>query len=184
MTARSARLVGALVGAFGLVVGACGEEEEPDPIAEAEAGIVDVIAERLDATADDIAVTCPADLVVEAGARFDCDVVVHDAAPIAVDLAVSENGIVELQRAVIPTDAVEDYLEAELAVAAEGPVETDCGTEPLLVADVGDELRCDATRSADGAARIVVVTVLAADGTVRYRVETPPTTTTSLPAPP
>jgi hypothetical protein len=175
--------------ALAVVVAAAGcgaTEAEPDPIGEAEAGIAAVLAERLDVAEDEILVACPADLEVEVGTAFACAVTIGAADPVDVDLAVEADGTVELQRAVIPTDAVETYLAAELAGPAEGPVEPDCGEPPLLVADVGDELRCEVVRTADGAVRPVVVTVLALDGTVRYRVEAPaaPTTTTATTAPP
>jgi hypothetical protein len=71
----------------------------------------------------------------------------------------------------VPTEAAEAYLVAELSTVAEGPVQVDCGVAPWLVADVGDDLRCEVVRGSDGAVLPVVVTVLALDGTVRYRVE-------------
>jgi hypothetical protein len=170
-----------------LLLAACGEEE-PDPVAEAEAGVQAVLVERLDAEPEDVVVTCPAELEVAPGTTFACSVAVADADPIDVDLAVDADGVVELRRAVVPTAAAETYLEGELAGPAEGPVTVDCGDAPLLVADVGDELRCDVTRTDDGSIRPVVVTVLTLDGTVRYRVEAPTTTTTTSttapPAPP
>jgi hypothetical protein len=76
-------------------------------------------------------------------------------------------------------EAVEAYLAAELAAPAEGPVDPDCGDDVLLVADVGDELRCTVVRSVDGVDRDVIVTVLGVDGTVRYQVQGPTTTTTT-----
>ncbi len=169
----------AVVALVALAAGGCGSEEAADPVAEAEAGLAAVLAERLDAEVDDVAVACPEDLVVEAGVEFACDVAVAGADAVAVDLAVAADGTVELRRAVVPTAAVEDYLATELAGPAEGPVEPRCGDHPLVVADVGDELRCQVERTADGAEHDVVVTVLAVDGTVRYRVEAPATTTTT-----
>lgn len=153
-----------------VVATACGDDDA-DPAGEAAAGVAAVVSARLGAGAGAVIVTCPEDLVVEAGAQFACAVAVGGAEPVDVDLVVAVNGNVELRRAVVPTDAAEDYLVAELAGPAEGPVQADCGDAPLLVADVGDELRCEVVRSADGAVRTVAITVLALDGTVRYRVE-------------
>lgn len=183
---RSLVVVGAAL-AIGCTTVACGEDE-PDRVAEAEAGVAAVIAERLDAKGEDVVVTCPEELELEPGTEFACSVRVGPAEPVDVALAVSSGGTVELRRAVIPTSAAEAYLASELAGPAEGPVEPDCGDQPLLVADVGGELRCEVVRTADGAVRPVVLTVLALDGTVRYRVEAapPPTTapTTAPTAPP
>ena len=170
-----------------LVLG-CGEDEV-DPGAEAAEGVAAVVAERLDTAPDDVAVTCPEDVAVEPGAEFACRVVVADAEPVDLDLVVGADGTVELRRAVIPTAAAEAYLVGELAGPAEGPVTADCGATPLLVADVGDDLRCEVVRSSDGAVHTVTVTVLALDGTVRYRVEAAgavpsATTTTATTAPP
>lgn len=180
---RLAALV-ALAGAG--FMAACGEEADvADPGAEAEAGVQAVLVERLDAEPEEIVVTCPDDLAVEPGTTFTCAVSVTEAEPVDVDLAVGADGVVELRRAVVPTGAAETYLEDELTGPAEGPVTVDCGDVPLLVADVGDELECDVTRSDDGSIRPVVVTVLTLDGTVRYRVEAAPTTTsTPTTAPP
>ena len=153
-----------------LAFAACGDEEV-DPGAEAAAGVADVLAERLDAPTDDVAVTCPDDVSVEPGVDFVCAVAVADADPIDIDLAVGADGTIQLRRAIVPTEAAEAYLIAELTAPAEGPVTADCGSAPLLVADVGDDLRCEVVRASDGAVRTVTVTVLALDGTVRYRVE-------------
>ena len=165
-----------------VLLAACGDDDA-DPGAEAEDGVAGVVAERLDAEAADITVTCPEDLEVEPGLDFTCEVAVQDAEPVDLDLTVADDGTVELRRAVIPTEAAESYLSEQLAPTAEGPVGADCGDEPLLVADVGDELRCEVTRESDGAVRPVVVTVLSLDGSVRYRVEAP-TTTTATTTPP
>lgn len=156
----------------GYAVAGCGDDG-PDPIAEAEAGVASVIADRLEAKREDIVVTCPEELELEPGVDFVCAVGVGPAAPVDVALLVAEDGTVELTRAVIPTAAAEAYLAAELTGPAEGPVQPHCGDAPLLVADVGDELRCEVVRTTDGAVRPVVLTVLALDGTVRYRVEAP-----------
>ena len=152
------------------VLAACGDDAV-DPGAEAAAGVAAVVAERLDADAEAVAVTCPEDLDVEETPTFTCDVAVGDADAVEVPLSVAADGTVELQRAVVPTDAAEAYLATELAGPAEGEVRADCGDEPLLVADVGDDLTCEVVRSSDGAVRTVTVTVLGLDGTVRYRVE-------------
>lgn len=163
---------------------ACGEEEV-DPGAEAAAGVAAVLAERLDASPDEVVVTCPDDVSVEPGIDFVCAVAVAGADPVDIDLAVGDDGTVQLRRAVVPTEAAEAYLVAELTAPAEGPVTADCGSAPLLVADVGTDVRCEVVRSSDGAVRAVTVTVLALDGTVRYRVEAaaaaPPVTTTTTP---
>jgi hypothetical protein len=158
----AASLAAAMVG--------CGDDQ-PDPAAEAAAGVAAVLRERLGPDAGEIVVTCPEDLPIETVAEFVCDVAVGDAEPVQVDLAVAADGTVRLRRAVVPTAAAEAYLVGELAGPAEGPVEVDCGAAPLLVADVGDPLRCEVVRTADGAVHGVVVTVLALDGTVRYDVE-------------
>jgi hypothetical protein len=171
-----------------VAVGGC-SEEKPDPAAEAAAGVKDVLVERLESDPDDVVVTCPEDLAVEPGVTFACAVRVAGADPVDIDLAVGADGTVELRRAVVPTAAAETYLVGELTGPAEGPVSADCGTAPLLVADVGDELRCEVVRADDGAVRTVTVTVLALDGTVRDRVEAEPAvppveTTTTLPTAP
>ena len=154
-----------------VVLGAGCGDDPPDPAAEAEAGVAAVIAERLGPDAGDVVVNCPEDLPIDAVVQFVCDVAVGDAEAVPVDLSVSPDGTVRLLRAVVPTGAAEDYLAAELTGPAEGPVEVDCGTAPILVADVGDPLRCEVVRTADGAVHGVVMTVLALDGTVRYAVE-------------
>lgn len=160
-----------------LLVAACGDDEQPDPGEEAAVGVAAVVAERLNTAAGEVRVTCPRDLDVEVTPVFTCAVGVAGAEPVEVGLAVAADGTVELQRAVVPTEAAEQYLVGELAGPAEGDVEVDCGDAPLLVADVGDDLRCEVVRVADGAVRTVVVTVVALDGTVRYRVEAPGTVT-------
>lgn len=163
----------ALVGAATLALGlaACGDDE-PSAVEQAEAGIADVVTERLgDDAPGDVVADCPDDAAVEPGATLRCEVVVGDDDPVTLELAVGDDGGVDLQHAVIPTAAAEAYLARELATAAEGPVTPDCGDTALLVADVGAELRCDVVRQSDGAARSVVVTVLSNDGTVRYVVE-------------
>jgi hypothetical protein len=159
---------------------ACGGDEV-DPGVEAAAGVAGVVAERLGTDAADVAVTCPEDLDVEATPTFTCSVAVGDAEPVDVPLSVEKDGTVELRRAVVPTEAAEAYLEAELAGPAEGEVDADCGRAPLLVADVGDDLACEVVRTADGAVRAVTVTVLGLDGTVRYRVEAAGTVAGSSP---
>lgn len=155
------------------VLAGCGEDPV-DPGVEAAAGVAAVVAERLGADAGAVDVTCPEDLDVEASPSFSCSVAVAGARPVDLPLSVGADGAVELRRAVVPTDAAEAYLAQELAGPAEGEVRADCGEAPLLVADVGDELVCEVVRSADGAVRTVTVTVLALDGTVRYRVEAGP----------
>lgn len=156
-----------------LVFAACGDDEAPDPGQEAAAGVAAVVAERLDVEAQDVRVACPVGLDVEVTSTFTCSVAVPGADPVDLELSVAADGTVELQRAVVPTEAAEEYLVGELSGPAEGDVEVDCGEAPLLVADVDDDLRCEVVRVADGAVRSVVVTVLALDGTVRYRVEAP-----------
>jgi hypothetical protein len=153
-----------------VALAACGDDEA-DPGAEAAAGVAGVVAERLGTDVADVVVTCPEELDIEATPSFTCSVSVADAEPVDVPLSVASDGTVELQRAVVPTDAAETYLEGELAGPAEGDVDADCGEAPLLVADVGDDLSCEVVRAADGATRTVTVTVLGLDGTVRYRVE-------------
>lgn len=166
---RLAAAVGVLA-----ALGACAEDG-PDAAEEAESALAAVVAERLDVGVPHVGVQCPEDLDVEAGTEFSCVVTVGDATPVDLALAVEADGTVELRRAVVPTQAAEEYLVAELAGPAESPVVADCGDAPLLVADIGDELRCEVVRTADGAVHPVVVTVLALDGTVRYRVEAPAT---------
>jgi hypothetical protein len=176
----------ALAAASALAVGACADEEA-DPGAEAATSLVAVLAERLDVDVDEIEVDCPEDLEVEPGLAFTCSVTVEGADPVDLPLVVGDGGEIEQQRAVIPTAAAEAYLDAELEVPAEGPVDSDCGEVVLLVADVGDELRCEVRRSLDGATLPVVVTVLSLDGSVRYRVEAPAAgspAVTVTPAPP
>lgn len=162
---------GAAVLSLGLA--ACGDDG-PSAVEEAEAGIADVVARRLGAAAGHVVAACPDDAAVEPGVTLRCQVVVGGDAPVTLDLAVGDDGGVDLQHAVIPTAAAEAYLARELATAAEGPVSPDCGDTALLVAAVGDQLRCSVVRQSDGAVRSVVVTVLSNDGTVRYLVEAAP----------
>jgi hypothetical protein len=169
----------AAVGAAG-----CGDDEATDPVAETEAGLRTVRAGRLATDAGDVAVRCPDDVEVVVGTAFTCSVAVAGAAPFDVDLGVADDGTVELRKAVIPTADAEAYLAEKLAGPAEGPVVPDCGDAPVLVAAVGDELRCQVVRTGDGATSTVVLTVLGLDGNVRYRVEPVVTTTTTVPAPP
>jgi hypothetical protein len=187
LTGRAALL--AAVVAVGAALGACGDDGQ-DVATEAEAGVVAVLAERLDVPVSGIAVACPDDLDLEPGSAFSCDVgVTGDGtatyeAPI--ELAVADDGTIELQRAVIPAAAARDYLTAELEPTAEGPVSVDCGPDALLVRSVGESFDCTATRTADGVQFRVVVNVVAVDGTVDYRVERTtttvgPTTPTSVP---
>lgn len=171
MRAAAAMVVATVAVALG---GGCGDDEEPDPVAEAEVGIAAVVAERLDAKGTDVAVDCPAELELAPGTEFACAITVAGAEPVDVALAVTADGAVELRRAVIPTAAAEAYLAAELAGPAESPVEPDCGDTVLLVADVGDDLRCQVIRASDGSVYPVILTVLSLDGTVRYRVEPTP----------
>jgi hypothetical protein len=155
--------------AAALALGACGDDDA-DAAAAAAEGIAAVVAERLGTDLVDVVVGCPADLDVAEGARFSCSVAVGGSAPIDVPLVVAADGTVELERAVVPTDAAEAYLVAELTGPAGTAIEAECGDSPLLVAAVGEELRCEVTRTDDGTVRPVVVTVLALDGTVRYDV--------------
>lgn len=166
---RGARAVAAAAAALVLAAG-CGDDDA-DPVGEAADGVAAVVAERVGADAGDVDVACPEDTEVVAGAEFTCSVAVDGADAVDVPLGVDGTGTVELRRAVVPTEAAEAYLVGELTGPAEGPVTVDCGDEPLLVADVGDDLRCEVVRTADGAVRVVTLTVLGLDGTVRYRVE-------------
>lgn len=161
-------LVGGLAVAAGLA--GCGDDG-PDAASEAAAGVAAVIAERVDVPVEDVEVVCPEDLEVAAGISFSCEVAVAGGEAVAIPLKVAADGTIELERAVIPTDAAEAYLTGQLTGPAEAPVATDCGDAALLVAAVGDELRCTAIRTSDGSTHAVVVTVVALDGTVRYRVE-------------
>jgi hypothetical protein len=159
---------------------ACGDDG--DPTSEAEVGVAAVLAERLAVPITDLRVTCPDDLDFDPGATFECEIVVQDdPAAVTLDLAVADDGTIELRRAVIPADAAEAYLAAELAPTAEGPVSVDCGAQRLLVRSVGESFDCTATRSADAVAFHVVVDVTAVDGSVHYRVEATTTTTVAIP---
>lgn len=189
MRAQAVAAVATVVVA-GVALAACGDDG--DPTGEAEAGVAAVLAERLAVPISDLQVTCPEDLDLEPGATFGCEILVRgDAAGVTLDLAVADDGTIELQRAVIPADAAEEYLAAELAPTAEGPVSVDCGAQRLLVRSVGETFECTATRSADAVAFHVVVDVTAVDGSVHYRVErtttttaaTTPTTAPPLPTP-
>ena len=163
------------------VASGCGDDQ--DVVGETETGIAAMLAERLDTPISNVAVTCPEDLDLEPGRTFSCGVRIDAGAPaqadVQVELAVADDGTIELQRAVIPTDAARDYLAQELAPTAEGPVDVDCGPDRLLVRSVGESFDCTATRTADGVQFRVVVDVVAVDGTVDYRVER--TTTTAAP---
>jgi hypothetical protein len=179
MTRNRASAVLLALLSIGAAVG-CSDE---DLAGEAEAGVAAVLAERLAVPAQSVDVTCPDDLDLEPGATFGCDVaIVGDVAAAdryAVDLAVGDDGSIELQRAVIPTDAAAAYLASELGPTAEGPVTVNCGTERLIIRSVGETFECTATRTADGVQFHVVVDVTAVDGSVSYRVERTTTTTTT-----
>jgi hypothetical protein len=178
---RSRLLLGAALVPV-LALGACGDDEA-DPTAEATAGIAAVVAGRVGVAPTQVAVACPEELVVEAGVEFTCAVTIAEADPIDLDFAVTIEGVVELQRAVVPTADAETYLAGQLAGPAEGAVQVDCGEAPLLVADIGDQLRCDAVRP-DGTPHTVVVEILTLDGTVRYQVEPANGATTTTAPPP
>lgn len=134
-----------------------------------EAGLGELVAERLAVASTEVTVTCPPDIEVDAGAELVCDVAVGRRAGVAVPLVIGPDDEVTLGSAVVPAAAAADYLAGELAGPAEGPVEVACGTDPLLVVAVDATFACTATR-ADGDAFTVTVTVEALDGTVSYRV--------------
>lgn len=175
---RRSRLLGAAVAAA-LALGACGET---DRVGEAEDGIASALGERLGADAGSVEVSCPDDAVLDAGATLECEVAVGDGDPQAVAFAIGEEGAVSPAVAVIPTDAVETYLAAELATAAESEVTADCGDSTLVVHDVGGTFTCSVVRASDGAAFDVTVEVRSLDGSVTYTVAA--TTTTAPTAPP
>lgn len=155
-----------------LVFAACGGDGA-EPVDAVESGLAGVVADRLEVAAAAVVVTCPPTSEVDAGAELTCSVAVGEgeaATTVTVPLAIGTDGEVVLRSAVVPAAAAEAYLAGELAVAAEGPVDVECGTGALLVVDVDDSFACVATR-ADGGAFAVTVTVEALDGAVRYEVE-------------
>jgi hypothetical protein len=165
--------------ALAALLGGCGEEK-PDVVTEAETGVAAVLDERLDLPTGTVSVACPDELELDPGVAFTCDMTVRgEVDSTEIDLAVRDDGTVELQRAVIPVDAAESFLTDELAPTAEGPVTVDCGAARIVVRSVGETFDCAATRTADGVVFLVVVEVTAVDGTVRYTVER---TTTTAPA--
>lgn len=168
------RLVAVAVVGLGLL--ACGGEA--DRVGEAEDGIATALDERLGDDAAAVAVTCPDDAVLDAGATLACDVAVGDGDPQPVPFAIGDGGSVSPAVAVIPTAAVERYLATELATAAEAGVEADCGDAPLVVHDVGETFACTVVRSTDGARFDVTVEVRSLDGSVTYTVAATTTTTT------
>lgn len=174
----TARRVRAVAAALLALAAACSDD---DRVGDAERGIAEVLAERLDV--DDVTVSCPEDAALDAGTTVACDVVVGGAEPQPVPFAIGDGGAVSPAVAVIPTSAVEDYLATELAVAAEGAVEADCGDAPLVVHDVGETFACTVERTSDGAAFDVSVEVRSIDGSVTYTVAAT-TTTTPPTAPP
>ena len=169
-----------------VAIAACGDGQ--DVVAEAETGVATVLAERLGVPVSAITVTCPEDLQLDPGVAFSCGVVLagdgESTSEVTIDLAVADDGTVELQRAVIPVDAAEAYLAAELEPTAEGPVTVDCGADRVLVRSVGESFDCTATRTADGVQFHTIVDVTAVDGTVNYRVERTTTTAPPTTAPP
>lgn len=166
--------------AVALLVAGC--DSGPTPVDEAEAAIAGLVAARVDADVEDVVAACPDDATLEAGTELTCTVAVDGEQPVEVAFVFGdeEGSPAELRRAVIPTADAETYLAGELEVAAEGPVELDCGTGSLLVRNVGGTFRCRVERVADGAEFTVTVTVVGLDGTVRHRVD-PTTTTTTTP---
>jgi hypothetical protein len=178
--ARRAPLAAALgVLVLAGVLGACSEEHR---VGEAEDGIAAVLGERLGADGGAVEVSCPDDAELETGDTLECEVVVDDGDPQAVAFAIGEEGSVSPTAAVIPTGAVEDYLAAELATAAEGEVAVDCGESALVVHDVGGTFTCTAVRTSDGVVFDVTVEVRSLDGSVTYTVAATTTTTTTVPA--
>jgi hypothetical protein len=178
VTGRRAGAVLAAVAAVAL--GACGSEQ--DRVGEAEAGIAEVFADRL--AVDDVAVACPEDAELEAGTELACTVSVGGADPQEVAFAIGDGGAVRPTVAVIPTAAVEGHLAVELAAAAEGEVDADCGDAPLVVHDVGGTFTCAVVRASDGVAFDVTVEVRSLDGSVTYTVAATTTTTPPAAAPP
>jgi len=167
------------------LLGACSSE---DRVGEAEEGIAQVLAERLDGAT--VVVTCPEDADLEEGASLSCDVAIGDADPLEVPFEVGASGSVRLAASVLPTPAVEQHLRTELAGPAEGEVEVDCGDDPLLVRDIGGTFMCDVTRITDGVGFTVAVEVQSLDGSITFTVATTTTTATTVttvpavPAPP
>jgi hypothetical protein len=174
---RTALVLGGIaVAGFGL--GAC---SDADRIGEAEEGIASVLGERLGDDATAVAVTCPDDARLDPGATLECEVAIDDADPQAVAFAIGEEGSVSPAVAVIPTAAVERYLVAELAAAAEGEVTADCGDATLVVHDVGETFECTVVRASDAAEFDVTVEIRSLDGSVTYTVVATTTTTTTAP---
>ena len=169
-----ARRAGLAAAGVAVLVAGCGSE---DRVAEAEVGIAAALAERLEV--DDVVVTCPDDAELEDGSSLACDVAVGGAEPQPVPFSIGDGGTVSPSAAVIPTAAVEAYLASELATAAEGEVDADCGDAPLLVHEVGSTFECTAERLTDGALFEVTVEVRSVDGSVTYTVATTTTTTTA-----
>jgi hypothetical protein len=107
MSARS--LFAATAGLVLLAAAGCGDDAA-DATEEAELGVAEVVGDRLGAAAGEVEVVCPDDLEAEPGTEFTCVVAVGGSAPVEVSLAVAGDGTVELQRAVVPTEAAEAYL--------------------------------------------------------------------------
>lgn len=175
------------LGALAIVVVLIGGCSDDDRVGEAEAGIAEVFADRLDVA--DVTVRCPDDAALESGSDLSCEVSVGRSDPQAIAFAIGEEGSVSPTVAVIPTTAVEGYLASELATSAGGEVEVDCGDAPLVVHDVGGTFSCDAVRTSDGVGFDVAVEVRSLDGSVTYTVATTTpttvaTTTTLAPPPP
>ena len=168
------------LGVTAVALAACADD---DRVADAEAAIAAVLAERLDRPVADVGVSCPEDAPLDDGSTLTCDVTVGAGTSQPVAFAIAEGGVARLESAVIPVQSAEDYLAAELAGPAASGVEVGCGDDELLVVEVGGEFTCDAVRTADQVTFVVRVEVTSLDGTVRYRVETPATTTTTA-APP
>ena len=174
------RVLAVLVAAVA-VLGACGDEA--DSTAEAERQVFAALAGRFEEP-DDVEVTCPDDLVLEAGSSLACELVIGDATPQRAEFDVNEDGILVLANAVIPTTDAEAFLVTQLEPSAEGPVAVDCGEEPLIVGVVGDTFMCAATRTADGVEFPVMVDIAGLDGVVRLQHYVVPTTAVPATEPP
>ena len=166
-------IVAAAVAVVALAAG-CGAD---DRVADTEAAIASVLAQRLDEPAAAVAVACPDDADLDEGSTIECEVAISGSDAQRVGLEIGAEGGATLTSAVIPAEAAEAYLVTELSGPAQSEVTVDCGPRPLLVGAVGDTFTCEVVRETDGVAFDVTVEVAALDGTVRYRVET----TTSSP---
>lgn len=162
------RVVAAVVAVVALTAAGagCGDDDRDS---RAEDAVRQLVAARAQVDIDEVAVSCPS--AVDDGRTATCAVTVGGdelAVPVR-----ARGDVLAPVDAVIGTQTAAEYLEGELATAAEGEVDVDCGDVALVVRPVGESFVCAAERLSDGQRFDVEVEVVSPDGEVRYEVVPP-----------